>query len=292
MTVTDRYATDLHATDVHATDLHATDLRATRRDATGLADLAPVGLGELTETAALLTRTDRKYVVPAGDLPALLGRLRPHVRVLEIDGERSFAYESDYFDSLDLRCFRDTAHRRRRRFKVRTRRYTTGASFLEVKTAVARGTAKHRLPWAGERLDAEARSFVAATLADAGIGAMPALTPVLRTTYRRTTLHLPRDGARVTLDSDLEWISLLDGQRARVERLVVIETKTVSGPCAADRLLWASGHRPRALSKYATGQAALDPALPRNRWHRLLTDTSVAHALPSDAGAHARLPHS
>lgn len=237
----------------------------------GLADLAPVTLTELNEAAALLSRTDRKYVVPAVAVAQLLRRVAPEARVLEIDGERAFDYVSDYHDSADLRCFLDTAHRRRRRFKVRARQYaSTGSSFLEVKTAAGRGTVKRRVPWSGDLLDAEARRFVDATLADAGIGRAPSLAPVLRTAYRRSTLYLPGDGARVTLDSDLTWISLTDGALDRLRGFVIIETKTLSGPCAADRALWASGHRPRALSKYATGMAALNPALPSNRWHRIL----------------------
>ncbi|MFV0316059.1 MAG: molecular chaperone, partial [Microthrixaceae bacterium] len=37
-----------------------------------------------------------------------------------------------------------------------------------------------------------------------------------------------------------------------------------------DRALWRRGYRPTSLSKYATGLAALDPDLPRNRWARIL----------------------
>jgi hypothetical protein len=43
--------------------------------------------------------------------------------VLEIDGARSFAYDSTYFDTPDLDAYLLAATRRRRRFKVRTRTY-------------------------------------------------------------------------------------------------------------------------------------------------------------------------
>ena len=144
----------------------------------GLEDLEPIGLAELTASAALLARTDRKYLVPDAGVPALLDALADRARVLGIDGERAFGYVSDYHDSADLRCFLDTAHRRRLRYKVRARRYaTTGAAFLEVKTAAGRATVKHRIPWSGDRLDADARHFVAATLADAGRGSGPCCAP-------------------------------------------------------------------------------------------------------------------
>ena len=53
--------------------------------------------------------------------------------------------------------------------------------------------------------------------------------------------------------------------------LAVVETKTPAAPSAADRWLWAAGHRPAAVSKYATGMALLHPELPANKWHRVLT---------------------
>lgn len=58
--------------------------------------------------------------------------------------------------------------------------------------------------------------------------------------------------------------------------LVIVETKSGARPSDADRLLWAEGHRPQTISKYATGLAALRSHLPRNRWHRLLTTTLVS----------------
>ena len=53
--------------------------------------------------------------------------------------------------------------------------------------------------------------------------------------------------------------------------LAIVETKTPGAPSSADRWLWAAGHRPAAISKYATGMALLHPELPANKWHRVLT---------------------
>ena len=53
--------------------------------------------------------------------------------------------------------------------------------------------------------------------------------------------------------------------------LAIVETKTPAAPSAADRWLWAAGHRPAVISKYATGMALLHPELPANKWHRVLT---------------------
>ena len=50
---------------------------------------------------------------------------------------------------------------------------------------------------------------------------------------------------------------------------MVVETKSAAAS-PMDRLLWSRGVRPTRISKYATGLAALDPALPHNRWSRTL----------------------
>lgn len=141
-----------------------------------------------------------------------------------------------------------------------------------------------------------------------------ALEPVLITRYERTTLHLPGESARLTLDTRLAWIGLpprgapadgraggADGHGGRVGdsgggvgraggagagrrhvpvraagALAIVETKTPAAPSAADRWLWAAGHRPAVVSKYATGMALLHPELPANKWHRALTHELAA----------------
>ncbi|GAB3175063.1 VTC domain-containing protein [Myceligenerans halotolerans] len=176
--------------------------------ADALPDLAPVGLAELDSAAALQTRRDRKYVLDAGECRELLAALDPATRVLEIGGARTFAYESTYFDTPGLDSFHLAAHRRRRRYKVRTRTYVdSGTCFIEVKTRAGRGvTVKERqVHDAGPARLGAADAFVDERLAAAGLDAAPAqaLVPTLRSSYRRTTLLLP-DG-RLTLDTDLVW---------------------------------------------------------------------------------------
>ncbi|MGW2048759.1 VTC domain-containing protein [Streptomyces sp. NPDC001858] len=236
--------------------------------------LRPVGLDELVAQAELLTRLDRKYVLPLADLPFVLGGLDTDARVLEIDGERDFGYRSRYFDTPQLDAYLGAARGRRRRFKVRIRSYLdSGLDFLEVKTRGPRGTTvKQRIPYDGcegsdGAFDRAGRAFVDAVLASAGIDSRGfRLRPALTTTYRRTTLLLPDDGSRLTVDTGLVW-ALPDGSRAlgAADR-VVVETKAGRAGSGADRLLWSLGHRPCTVSKYGTGLAALRPELPAHRW--------------------------
>ena len=179
--------------------------------------LTTTTLAELNSAAGLLTRVDRKYLVPLTCAQNLVDGLAPHARVLAIDERRRFSYTSTYFDTPGLEAFMLAARKRRRRFKVRTRTYlNSGLCFLEVKTCGARGsTVKRRMGYYADdasRLTGPGRAFVAACLAGAGVTGSAAarevaaaLRPVLTTTYERTTLHLPRAEARATIDTALTW---------------------------------------------------------------------------------------
>jgi hypothetical protein len=240
-----------------------------------LTGLEPIALGELIERAALQCRVDRKYVVAVDEVPDLLDQLTPYARVLDIDGQRLFAYESVYFDTPCLASYHCAAYRRRRRFKVRTRTYLDSAQcWLEVKISGARGlVTKHRLPYLAEDRHTvrSGRGFVDEALVRESI--WPDLTarplePVLTTNYRRSTLLLPATASRVTIDTALTWH---DGDRAlRLPGIAVVETKTSSAASLVDRMLWQRGIRPVRISKYATGLAALRLDLPDVPWRRTL----------------------
>jgi hypothetical protein len=248
----------------------------------------PIGLQELSERAALLTRTDRKYLVPVRQLSHILAALPGTTRVLQIDDRRRFGYRSVYLDTADLLAFRLTALRRRRRFKIRTRSYLdSGLHLLEVKTRGPRGTTvKQRVPYGGdgETLSRRDRSAAYAALVATGARS-PAtaedLQPTLITRYRRTTLFLPASRSRVTIDTDLTW-SLPDGTtEERLEQHAVVETKCSGAAAEMDRALWAHQHRPCSLSKFGTGLAALRPDLPAHRWYPVLN----RHLIPKEPAA-------
>ncbi|KOG35012.1 polyphosphate polymerase domain-containing protein [Streptomyces resistomycificus] len=238
---------------------------------TAVGALRPIGLVELVARAELLTRLDRKYMLPVVDLPFVLGGLDEDVRVLEIDGRRDFGYRSVYFDTPALDGYLRTARQRRRRFKLRVRSYLDAdRHFLEVKTRGPRGTTvKHRVPYDGDphRLDQDARAYADGVLREARIDtAGLRLDPVLTTSYRRTTLFLPATASRVTVDTGLTW-SLPDGTATlRTPERAIVETKAGRAGSGADRLLWSLKHRPCPVSKYGTGLAALRPDLPSHRW--------------------------
>src|SRR6185312_8918761 len=153
----------------------------------------PIGLDELMALAELQTRVDRKYFVPADVFRRMIGELAGELRVLDIDGLRTFGYESVYFDTPELTTYRAHVQRRRQRFKARTRTYTdSGLTMFEVKLTGAHGeTVKQRLPYPAEHraeLTDEAEAHLGAALSAAYHQDVPAgLQPTLVTTYRRTT---------------------------------------------------------------------------------------------------------
>jgi hypothetical protein len=235
----------------------------------------PVDLAELDAAAALAHRVDTKYLVPATVLAEVLIQLQPTHACLTIDGRQSFQYTTSYVDSPELTCYHD--HRRgvRKRWKARTRLYEdSGQSRWEVKLKDGRGmTVKHALTLpAGVdgHLTPQMRSFLDEVLRRHYQLRAPAeLATTLRVGYRRTTLTQLGQENRMTVDADLQMTSS-GGHALLHPDLVLVETKSLSGRSAADRVLRAAGARPSSVSKYCAGIALLDASLPNHPWRQLL----------------------
>ncbi len=234
---------------------------------------ASIDLDELDRCAQLLTRKDRKYIVDADGLLAVLGALPAGVRALETDHGRWSRYESTYFDTPACDSFRMAATKRRGRFKVRTRCYVDpDTSVIEVKTKNRRGrTVKRRMPLDEAVPDVTEAVHRFATAFEPLEDYAADLVPRLTTSYRRATLVLPEPAARITIDADYRAAEI-DGAVIGLRDEFVVETKTDGAPCVMDRLLWRAGCRPVTFSKYSTALAALHPDLPHNRWHRVLVE--------------------
>lgn len=232
----------------------------------------PITLDELNDTASLQTRKDRKYIVPLSMVEDLATELTGHGRLLAIDGTRTFAYESQYFDTPDRTSYLAAVRQRPHRYKVRTRSYvSSGLCSLEVKTRDGRGvTKKDRMSYDitnRKVLTDEGRAFLQ-TFAQVAPDE-PVLELALETTYRRTTLALNSQPVRVTVDTDLAFRDP-DGTVGTLVDHAIVETKTPGSPSMVDHLLWDRGFRPTKISKFGTGLAVLRPELPANKWDRVL----------------------
>jgi hypothetical protein len=228
-----------------------------------LGSLPAVGLDELDRRASLLRRTDTKYVLDREGFAKLLGKLGGDHQVLEIDGRRRFGYESMYFDTPDLRCFRDHVEGSLPRFKARTRLYRdTGQCTFEVKLKIDRGeTDKRQIdhsPQDVDRIGTDALQCLMEALRDIGMNPPEApLEPSLRTTFTRVTLAPKNGRERTTCDLLIELQRPGKGRAKIRDGLVLVETKTEHGDGPADRVLREMGAEPLSFSKYRTGIALL-----------------------------------
>ena len=241
----------------------------------GLERLRPVSLAEINERAALVTRTCRKYLLPADLVPALFDGAERGFGVLEIDGRTSFLYSSTYLDTPNLRTFHDHRQGRRLRYKVRTRTYVdTDTRMFEVKLKGARGiTDKVRveLPMDAptDRLTPHTRSFLDRSLGRYRMDTPDVLEPSAVTDYRRTTVVALSGEERVTIDHDL--VGRRDGWSVRMRPdMLLLEIKTRERLTPTERRLHELGIREARFSKYAAALAALEPTLRGNRWHRAM----------------------
>lgn len=231
-----------------------------------LADLAPIGLEELDRTAALQVRIERKYLLSVKQAALLVGRLAESHRGLEIEGRRTFAYRTTYFDTPELLTYRDHLQRRRQRFKCRRRLYEdSGLSRLELKLRGPGGmTVKHALPsLGGDGLDPDERVFLLERLAGEHEGRIDAgrLTPTLTVLAQRATLAAPGAGERVTLDLAVGFA----GWRLDPGK-VIVETKSRLGRGEADGVLRELGLRPQRVSKYCAGMTLSGQGRRANRF--------------------------
>lgn len=235
----------------------------------------PITLADVLAEAALQVRIDRKYLVPLETFIELTVRLRDRFAALQIDGKRTFGYESVYFDTPDHQLYLDHVQRRRRRYKLRTRAYLdSDECSLEVKLKGNRSeTVKSRMPYALEdraRLTPAGQDFLAEQLrTQYGVRAETGLGPVLSTTYRRSTLVDPDGHARLTCDIDLRFSSSHQAVDVTPDA-VLVESKTAGRAGAADEVLRDLRVRPIQVSKYCVAATLLNPHLRSNPWHRTL----------------------
>jgi hypothetical protein len=189
----------------------------------------------------------------------MVQRLGDEHDVLEIDGERLFDYESVYFDTQGLRCFRDHIEDRRPRFKTRTRCYvTTNDCFFEVKVKdeddeTIKRNVDHE-PDERYSLEPAARELIAEVLPECGLEEPDEeLQPLLVTAFQRVTVVAHDRPERTTFDFKVT-LGQPGGDEARLdERYAIVETKTETGEGAWDRAFAEAGHEPISLSKYRVG---------------------------------------
>ena len=227
--------------------------RETPRALAALRDVS----AELLAERALLTRVDRKYLLPREALDALLVSVRDDYGVLRAGTRLAARYSTRYFDTVDLRMYDD--HRRGRcpRYKVRMRHHLDRKlSFLEVKRKGANQHSTKAIlsrPFGAAELDPEGRRFIDEHCPIAADG----LVSGVSTDFLRATLVGEIVNERVTIDWDFDVHHV--SAAAYFARAVIVEVKQArySNHTPAIRALRAFGIREQSISKYCIATAAV-----------------------------------
>lgn len=220
----------------------------------------------MLKARGLLDRTDSKFVLPARELPALLGPLSRNYALLAAGDRRIARYESLYFDTAELRCFHDHRRGRRPRHKLRIRQYPDRRlCFLEIKTKQSdRRTIKHRLakPYGDYTIGAREREFIAAhsDLPDDDIW------PEVAIGFQRITLLGLASSERVTIDLGLDLARAERSERLTGVAIVEVKQWPLCVRTPVMQLLRGARVRDRSTSKYAAAVIRMHPGIRSNRF--------------------------
>ncbi len=247
---------------------------------------APVSLRALDSKAGMMERIDNKYVVNQDMLAKAVPELSRHFDMLDIDGCRSFTYDTCYFDDEDCRSYFDHHQSRKKRIKVRMRKYLeAGLCFVEVKLKDKRGmTIKKRLRCDLDQfgnLDEKAGQFIQDVHFD--LYRRPFRHEISRNLdmrYKRATLVAKDGGERMTIDNGLSF-SMDGNERVIDPSLFVIEAKSAKGNGIADRILRGLHQHPiRHVSKYCTGLATMRDGTKSNNFRRAMRKLGLLETVP------------
>ncbi len=186
-----------------------------------LSDFKTISLSEARKYN-LNHRFDAKFLLPLPVLTNELKNLKSYF-LLQINesGQSLSKYETDYWDTDEMRFFGDHAKGRNKRLKIRKRFYTdTGDCFIEIKRKAKGKTDKIRQPSSltGGHFTTEDELF----LRDNGVDPQT-LRKNLSVTYDRITLWSTDREGRITVDLNLEVAD--DKSKELFEHVGIIEIK-------------------------------------------------------------------
>lgn len=226
----------------------------------------PISLDEMI-SVPLMNRTDTKFVFSVSRLPDLINLIDGRYRVLEIDHLRTFPYNTTYLDTPEYLFYNQHITGKLERHKIRYRRYeTTGTSFLEIKKKTnKRRTIKYRIEnnLLQGSFDDPAVNFINE---HSPINSM-LIKPVLINRFTRATLIRLESKERITIDFNISFTELTNGEQIEMPYLTIVELKKESGTAFSpfNNLIKQLGIYPTGFSKYCIGNAILNDVLRKNR---------------------------
>lgn len=228
-----------------------------------LTDFEPVTLSKI-ENAGLLNRFDSKYWLNKTEIADILGNLRDHYFILEIDGKRIQHYHNYYYDTDKNTFYTEHHNGKQKRYKIRKRLYVdTNLAFLEIKMKNNKDkTDKKRL-----RIN-EILSFLSSGemeyLHKRELANTENLTIRQENYFDRITLVSKNFDERCTIDFNITFES--SGKKLCLENLVITELKkgSLHGHSQFAVQLRKHGIFEKGFSKYCIGRALMETGIKKN----------------------------
>ena len=220
----------------------------------------------------LMNRIDTKYLVTEAQLRDILLGIRDGYYAQEVEDNRLSPYSTVYYDTPDLIMYLIHHDRHLVRDKVRVRTYVdSNLTFCEVKHKNNKGRTKKK------RIKVEPIDNIidnpeaAAFLAEKQPYPVASLTPHLVTIFDRFTLVNYDKTERLTIDCNLRFENLRNGNTASMVPLAVMELKQDGRAHSLLKdVLFELRIRPFKVSKYCIGTCMTQPEVKQNRFKKKL----------------------
>ena len=228
-----------------------------------------VCLSELDQVA-LMNRIDNKYVLDAQQVALIIPLMQNHYKVLEIEKNKIFTYENNYFDTPNLQFYYDHHNGYLNRLKVRGRKYKeTETSYFEIKrkenidrTSKIREITTDLISEIDEDRKKKIQSYYRKNIADLKI--------VLQNKFNRITFTNNNQTERITLDFNIQFSD--ENHQKTFTNFFVLEIKQSKSNerSMINETLKKNNIREQSFSKYIFGVIVLKEHIRKNNFLPLI----------------------
>lgn len=197
-----------------------------------------ISLTELNSRSSFLKRIDKKYLLNSKQFSKIISNLGEKYNILEIAWKKIFSYDNVYMDTKDYLFYNQHQSKLKSRTKVRTRYYVdSNLAFFEYKQKNNGITDKYRYQFPSEEHGFMTRGkkrffdWVWQSLytnKDA-----PAITPAIKTNYKRITMVSKNWDERLTIDFNVKITDLRKkwAETIPLKNLIIVESKSLKKDC-------------------------------------------------------------
>lgn len=213
----------------------------------------------------LMNRVDTKFVFSFDLLAEFLKEMRTSYACLSIDDKCIASYETQYYDTEELKFYYQHLNGKLNRFKIRKRTYLiSNEVYLEAKFKNNKGrTIKSRVKQTETALNfSEALTKL---IPNMDLDLIQSLKPRVTVLYKRITLVNRQSGEKLTFDFDLEFKG--ESKRNCLKNLAIAELKqskklrsSFSGIAKKQHL------KPCSMSKYCLAIALTNNQVKKNNF--------------------------